>query len=140
MYEICRVVQAFNPNFAATFLDPAFIDSMQAITPLAGLGMLSDLKKELPPYVAAAAHAPDFDKADVAEFTEAVLRWWRTNGNSFPTWAKAVRIVFAFSPNSAACERVFSLLKRMFGEEQLSALADYIRAALMVRFNERYVG
>jgi len=29
------------------------------------------------------------------------------------------------SPNSASCERVFSLVKQMFGEQQMSALADY---------------
>ena len=69
-----------------------------------------------------------------------MLKWWRSNGNSFPAWATAVRIVFALSPNSAACERVFSLLKRMFGDERMSALADYVRATLMLRFNERRVG
>jgi len=59
---------------------------------------------------------------------------------AFPTWACAARIVFALSPNSASCERVFSLLKVLFGEQQMSALADYIRAALMLRCNERRVG
>jgi len=33
--------------------------------------------------------------------------------------------------NSASCERVFSLLKVLFGEQQMSVLADYIRAALI---------
>ena len=42
--------------------------------------------------------------------------------------------------NSASCERVFSLLKVMFGEQQMSALADYIKAALMLRYNQRRVG
>ena len=57
-----------------------------------------------------------------------------------PTWARAACIVFALSPNSASCERVFSLLKVMFGIALLSALADYIRAALMLRYNGRRVG
>ena len=35
---------------------------------------------------------------------------------------KAARITCALSPNSAACERVFSLLKNLFGEQQLEAL------------------
>ena len=48
--------------------------------------------------------------------------------------------MFALSPNSASCERVFSLLKVLFGETQMSALADYIRAALMLRYNQRRVG
>ena len=65
---------------------------------------------------------------------------WRTNGKSFPAWALAVRVAFAISPNLAACERVFALVKTMFGEQQMSALADMIQAALMLRRNKRIVG
>ena len=113
---------------------------MQAITPLAVLGMLAGLKSELPLYLAAAQSAPAFDKSDVSNYSEKILDWWRTNGGSFPKWALAARIVFALSPNSASCERVFSLVKQMFGEQQMSALADYLRAALMLKFNNRQVG
>ena len=35
---------------------------------------------------------------------------------------------------------VFSLVKQLFGEQQMRALADYIRAALMKKFNQRQVG
>ena len=52
----------------------------------------------------------------------------RTYSSAFPQWALAARIVFAISPNSASCERVFSLLKLMFGEDQITTLADAIRA------------
>ena len=55
-------------------------------------------------------------------------------------WALAARIVFAISPNSASCERVFSLLERLFDEEQRSSLADMIQAALMLVYNKRRVG
>ena len=41
---------------------------------------------------------------------------------------------------SAAAERVFSLLKLMFGDTQMSALADMIQAALMLNYNARKVG
>ena len=50
------------------------------------------------------------------------------------------RIVFAISPNSASCERVFALLKNLFGEQQMSALADYVQAALMLNYNGRRFG
>ena len=46
----------------------------------------------------------------------------------------------AISPNSASCERVFALLKNLFGEQQNMALADYVQAALMLNFNKRSVG
>ena len=36
--------------------------------------------------------------------------------------------------------RVFSLLKLMFGDTQMSALADMIQAALMLKYNKRKVG
>ena len=113
---------------------------MQAITPLISLGLLGTMKQQLPQYLAAAASAPALDVTDVEAYSEAILDWWRANGNGFPAWALGARIVFAFSPNSASCERVFSLLKIMFGEQQMSALADYIKAALMLRYNERRVG
>ena len=113
---------------------------MSVITPLNALGMLSDLKQQLPQYTAAAASAPAFDKASVADYSTAMLGWWRDNASAFPAWALAARIVFAISPNSASCERVFALLKNLFGEQQMSALADYIQASLMLNYNQRNVG
>ena len=73
-------------------------------------------------------------------FTEQVLKWWATNGSKFPAWAEAAQIVFAFTPNSAAAERVFSMLKVMFGDQQMETLADIIQTALMLRINKRRVG
>ena len=110
---------------------------MSAITPLNALGMLDDLKQQLPQYMAASASAPAFDKASVADYSDAILSWWRTNSSTFPAWALAARIVFAISPNSASCERVFALLKNLFGEQQMLALADYVQALLMLNYNER---
>mgnify|MGYP007078280271 CR=1 FL=1 len=46
-----------------------------------------------------------------------------------PAWAEAAQIVFAFTPNSAAAERVFSMLKAMFGDQQMETLADIIQTA-----------
>ena len=46
----------------------------------------------------------------------------------------------SWTPNSAAAERVFSLLKAMFGETQMSALQDMIESALMLKYNKRKVG
>ena len=41
---------------------------------------------------------------------------------------------------SAAAERVFSMLKAMFGDQQMETLADIIQTALMLRYNQRTVG
>ena len=80
--EICRLVRAFNPNFATIHVDDAFVDSMAAITPLNGLNMLVGMKRELPQYLAAANGAMVFDKTDVEDFTKDLLNWWRVNGKS----------------------------------------------------------
>ena len=140
MYELCRVARAFDPTFAAANVDAAFVDSMSAITPLRALGMLDDLKRQLPQYLAAAARAPAIGKSSVADYSNAILDWWRNSSATFPAWALAARVVFAISPNSASCERVFALLKNLFGEEQLRSLADYIEASLKLNYNKRRVG
>ena len=86
---------------------------------------------ELPIYLQrAASFTADYSGVDA--FTDGVLRWWRNNNSA--------QIVFAMSPNLACCERVFALLKNMFGEQQMQALADYVQAALMLRYNGRVVG
>ena len=46
----------------------------------------------------------------------------------------------AVSPNSASCERVFSLLKNLFGEQQMAALADYAQTTPTPNHNGRNVG
>ena len=57
---------------------------MSAIKPLVGLGMHHDLKRDLPNYLAVADQAPVIDKLDVADYTEKLLVWWRTNSSAFP--------------------------------------------------------
>ena len=49
--------------------------------------------------------------SDVEEFTKKVLKFFADHGSKFPEWSLAARIVFSFTPNSASCERVFSLLR-----------------------------
>ena len=68
------------------------------------------------------------------------LGWWANNGTKFPTWAEAAQIVFSFTPNSAAAERVFSLLKLFFGDDRDSSLSDMIQATLMLKYNKRATG
>ncbi len=42
--------------------------------------------------------------------------------------------------NAHASFRLLALLKNMFGEEQMPSLADYVQAALMLRYNGREIG
>ena len=98
--------------------------------------MIPELVKQLPDYLSA-ARGFTIDHKDTGIFTEGVLNWWANNGSKIPKWAEAAQIVFSFTPNSAAAERVFSLLKLFFGDARMSTLADMLQAALMLRYNER---
>lgn len=69
----------------------------------------------------------DFMKA----FTKSVLGFWAANAKKIPSWSMAARLVFAVQPNSAECERVFSILTRVFGQQRERCLADEISASLM---------
>ena len=100
----------------------------------------AQLKSEVEAYKTAAAAAPAMDHSDVHAFTEAVLEFWRKHGKKMPMWCKMAKRVFAIPPNSAASERVFSLLEAMFGKDQDASLSDMIQGALMLRYNKRTVG
>lgn len=137
LFEVYRLVQAFDPSFAAQHVTPAWVDAFTTIAPLAE--HVPGLKRELPAYLSKCA-GKAYDHEDVDKFTKDVLNFWANHGREFPTWALAMQIVGSFTPNSEAAERVFSMLKLMFGDTQMSALADIIQAALMLRYNKRTVG
>jgi len=52
-------------------------------------------------------------------------------------FAEVAQILAVLPTSSAACERVFSLLRLMFGKRQDRSLEDYIQAAVMLRDNGR---
>lgn len=80
---------------------------------------IEDLQAQLPAYMAAAQKASTLSVTDVADYTSSVLNFWRgTSDASIPAWRVAARIIFTLSPNSATCERIFSLLDCLFGEEE----------------------
>ena len=65
-----------------------------------------------------------------------LLKWWKVNHRTIPSWAKAARIIFAMTCTSAASERVFSLFESMFGHDQLNTLADQLQGSVMLRYNK----
>lgn len=88
---------------------------------------ISALKAEIPSYLALAA--------DVSTTVD-TLRWWENHSSDLPCWSSAVRKVFLLQPSSAAAERVFSILKNTFGDQQQTSLGDYVEASLMVQYNK----
>ena len=96
-------------------------------------GMQADLQKLL-------QLGEDFttDRRSINTLTVDVLKFWRDHGPELdPAWSIAARVAFSLTPSSAASERVFSLLKSMFGENQLRSLGDQIESGLMLRYNKR---
>jgi hypothetical protein len=84
--------------------------------------------------------ARDFstNRSSINDLTRDVLGWWRRHGSELgPEWCKGARIVFSLMPNSAASERVFSLLACLFPSTRASTLADQLELTLMLRFNKR---
>ena len=135
-YLICELAQLFDPSYiAANVITAEFVARLDEIVPFgARPGLVEELQRDLPLYVAA-ARGFSIDHSDINAFTEGVLGWWKNHDGEVGVWADAAQIVFAMSPSSAAAERVFSLLKTLFGSDQDSALADYIRGSMMLRYN-----
>ena len=133
-------MRTFDPYYAAGHVTPAHVQGLAVIRPIAARNLIEHLVQELPTYLALAAAAPPLDHSSVTDYTAGLLLWWRTRHQRMPAWAEAARIAFALSCTSAASERIFSLVEGMFGTDQVSALADQLQAAVMLRYNKRHVG
>ena len=129
-YRVWELAQYFDPSFAAQHLTEDRVRALVDITPIWYANML----KETPAYLAACVGVT-IDDSDMGTFTAAILSFWRNNCRKFPAWAKAARMVFAMTPNSAGAERVFSLLEHFFGSTRDGSLADLIEGSLMLKYN-----
>ena len=88
------------------------------------------LQGELPTYLAACDGCRDVNDAER-------VAWWRDREQLLPHWASVAKKIMLIPLSSAAAERVFSMLKAAFSEQQDAALADYLHASLMLRYNRR---
>ena len=73
---------------------------------------------------------PIVNRGEVTEYSDGLLQWWKANNPTISSWAKAARIVFALTITSATSERVFSLVKSMYGKGHDSALADELQGSV----------
>ena len=98
----------------ATAVDTRFVRDPETI---------SLLKAGLPDYVAKAADV----SADLNP-----LEWWDRQEGNLPYRTAAVKKIILVQPSSAAAERVFSLLKVSFNDQQDAALQDYLEASFTI--------
>ena len=104
------------------------VDQALSCIPFLDASERDKLKEELPAYIARVADVDkDFDP----------LEWWKLNAPILPYWSAAAKKILLVQPSSAAAERVFSLLKASFGEQQESSLQDYVESSLMLQYNKR---
>ena len=134
-YQMWSLARMFNPSHAAQHLAPDGVDALADIKPLGYHNLIEGLKSEVHAYLTACVGVV-VDTTSMEAFTNSILLFWRRNGPKFPTWAVAARIMFAMTPNSASAERVFSLLKAMFGDARACSLSDLIEGSLMLKFNK----
>ena len=71
----------------------------------------------------------------------AVLAFWKKHKDNkkVKTFVTVMQLLAIIPTSSAAVERVFSLLRRMFDDGQTRTLEDKLQLALMLRMNGRDV-
>ena len=115
-----KAARLLNPHKVAEMLPTASDVDDLASFPFVTSAVLSNLKAELPYAARADGIDPSFCR----------LRWWKNNSTALLHWA-------ALQPSFAAAERIFSLLANSFGDQQTSALQDYIETSIMLQYNKR---
>jgi hypothetical protein len=81
----------------------------------------------------AAANGFSIDHGDVGEFTKRITRWLESHASEVGAWSEAARM----ETNSAGAERIFSLLKILFGSKQDTNRSDYICGSIILRYSNK---
>lgn len=143
VHSVCSALRVFNPAFirqqAELQCANDLIERLRDI-PWVCEDTVVQMRAELPALlVAVNESALDFSLSSINDFTHNVLLFWRTVKHC-GSWRHEARRAFCLTPNSAASERVFSVLKAMFDDSQSHSLSDYIEGSVMLAFNERELG
>ncbi|KAK3742871.1 hypothetical protein QZH41_007769 [Actinostola sp. cb2023] len=115
-------VQQLHPTVAS-------VEELRKFSFLDDDGIIQGLTAELPRYMAIA-------DGTALETEEEKLLWWSRNEATLPNWSSAVKKVLLVQPSSASAERVFSLMKNFFGNQQDAALEETVEASVMLRYNQ----
>ena len=115
------------------------IRKLAAVFPALGndARLIADLERELPKYLVETQLAQLEAGLAPEQKSSARSQWWAEHAAVLPAWAALAHRVFAVVPSSAAVERVFSILRDTFGDDQKGALQDYVETALFLQYNRR---
>ena len=127
--EVFKCCRLFSPHKIREMNPTALsLDQDLASIPFFNNTERAGLKDELPTYLSKVADLDDgYDP----------LEWWKSNASALPCWSRAAKNILLVQPSSAAAERVFSLLKSSFGDQQDNSLKDYVESSLMLQYNKR---
>ena len=121
-----KAARLFCPQKAHTMQPRAAdLDSLKSF-PFLNDDHIKGLKDELPVYLS---------KCSDTDANFCPLEWWKRSCGDLPTWSACARKVLLVQPSSAASERVFSMLKASFHDQQENSLQDYIESSLMLQYN-----
>ena len=123
-----KAARLFSPHVVNIIRPTAASIDELSVFPFFTPQVLSELKEELPLYMS---------KASGVNASVCPLEWWQLNSGSLPKWSAKLQKVLLIQPSSAAAERVFSLLKASFSEQQQICLNDYIETSVMFQYNKR---
>ena len=124
--EAFKTTCLFSPSKLHEMIGLEAVDALVAFPSLSV--EIAALKEEFPLYTATAEDVdPSYDP----------LLFWKQHESTLPYWSQAARHILLLQPSSASPEKVFSLLRNLFGEHQHSSMHDYIEALLMLQYKKR---
>ena len=66
-----------------------------------------------------------------------VIDFFKNNAAALPGTARAFKLAALLPTSSAAIERLFSILRRLYSDQQQGMKEDHIRASAMINYNNR---
>ena len=63
------------------------------------------------------------------------VQWWARHEASLPNWPSALKKMLQVQPRSASAERVFSIMKNFYTDQQENALEETVEASVMLLYN-----
>ena len=122
------------PDCAAPFrcknfrLTAASLLELRNFSSLDNDAVITGLSDELPRYLASA-------DGTQTETEDEKVQWWARYEASLPNWSSVVKKILLVQPSSASAERVFSIMKNFFTDQQENALEETVEASVMLCYN-----